>query len=136
MRSFCAMLRLDGLFAMFFKRIDGIKKIHHFTLEKHSLLQEDHKSIDSSIRKVSFLREDVTLPPSDTLPEVVLPKGLSAERQWYLYEEISPDNSKDKTCPLPSVAKPSSSARHTPEEPSLAGTSMGVPPAPKRRKQQ
>ena len=110
---------------------------HHFTQEKHSLLQGDflaQESIDSSIRKVSFLREDVTLLPSDTLPEVVLPKGLSAERQWYLYEKIRsfcPDNSKDKTCPLPSVAKPLSSA---PEAPSLAVTSMGVPPAPKRRR--
>ena len=132
------MLQLDGLFAMFFKRIDGIKKIHHFTQEKHSLLQGDlaQESIDSSIRKVSFLREVATLLPSDTLPEVVLPKGLSAERQWYLYEKIRsfcPDNSKDKTCPLPSVAKPLSSV---PEAPSLAGTSMGVPPAPKRRRKQ
>ena len=127
---------------MFFKRIDGIKKIHHFTLEKDSLLQGDflaQESISSSIRKVSFLRDDVTLPPSDTLPEVVPPKGLSAERQWYLYEKIRsfcPDNSKDMTCPFPSVAKPSSSAHHTPEAPSLARISMGVPPAPKRRRKQ
>ena len=131
-----------GFLQCFFKRIDGIKKIHHFTLEKDSLLQGDflaQESISSSIRKVSFLRDDVTLPPSDTLPEVVPPKGLSAERQWYLYEKIRsfcPDNSKDMTCPFPSVAKPSSSAHHTPEAPSLAGISMGVPPAPKRRRKQ
>ena len=43
------MLRLDGLFALFFKRIDGIKKIHHFTLEKHSLLQGDFLAQESIV---------------------------------------------------------------------------------------
>lgn len=36
-------------------------------------------------------------------------KGLSAERQWYLFEAIRPfysGDDKDIVCPLPSVAKP------------------------------
>uniref|UniRef100_A0A1X7VHP6 Uncharacterized protein n=1 Tax=Amphimedon queenslandica TaxID=400682 RepID=A0A1X7VHP6_AMPQE len=115
--------------------------IHHIMLEKNSLPHGDflaQESIDSRIRKVSLIRDDIILPP-DTLPEAVLPKGLSAERQWYLYDKIrnlSPDDSKDKTCPFHSVAKPSSTAHHTPKAPSLVRTSTGVPPAPTRKRQQ
>ena len=52
----------------------------------------------------------------DILPEVVQPRGLTAERQWYLFEQIRefcPEASKDKTCQLSSTPKPSS-ASNTP----------------------
>ena len=51
-------------------------------------------------------------PPDITeLPDIVPPRGLSAERQWYLHEQIRPfcpDDDKDSVCPLPSVPKPGS----------------------------
>ncbi len=44
------------------------------------------------------------------LPEELYPKGLSAERQWYLYqqirEHISNDQDKNSTCPKPIYPKP------------------------------
>uniref|UniRef100_A0A1X7TK47 Uncharacterized protein n=1 Tax=Amphimedon queenslandica TaxID=400682 RepID=A0A1X7TK47_AMPQE len=66
-------------------------------------------------------------------------RGYQQKGSATLYEKIwnfCPDNSNNKTCPMPSVAKPSSSAHHKPKAPSLGGTSMGVPPAPKRRRKQ
>ena len=38
----------------------------------------------------------------DELPEAVPPKDLSAERQWYLHEQIHSED-KDTVCPLPAV---------------------------------
>ena len=54
-------------------------------------------------------------------PEVIPPPGLSAERSWYLYENVRQhckgDNNKDITCPKPSGPKPHSmkapSRKHT-----------------------
>ena len=43
------------------------------------------------------------------MPPIVEPQGMSAERQWYLYDKIRPyssDKAKDLTCPLPSVPTP------------------------------
>ena len=45
------------------------------------------------------------------LPSVVPPMGLTAERQWYLYDIICPfcpGGDKDTACPLPDVPKPGS----------------------------
>ena len=47
----------------------------------------------------------------DELPPVVPPKGLTSERQWYLYDKIRRycrDECKDLTCPLPDTPRPSS----------------------------
>lgn len=44
------------------------------------------------------------------LPSKIAPKGLSLERQWYLYEQIRthiPDEvDKNMTCPKPKKPKP------------------------------
>ena len=43
------------------------------------------------------------------MPPIVEHQGMSAERQWYLYDKIRPyysNKSKDLTCPLPSVPRP------------------------------
>jgi len=45
------------------------------------------------------------------MPLVLNPKGLAAERAWYLYKHIREhlsDDSKDITCPKPTVPKPKS----------------------------
>ena len=48
----------------------------------------------------------------NNMPEVILPPGLDAQRQWYLYEQIRPfcnnELAANMTCPLPSVPKPGS----------------------------
>ena len=74
---------------------------------------------DDSVMREQLLR-DPTVIPSSSLPPVVLPIGMSSERQWYLYDKIRqfcPDECKDLTCPYPSCARPatSSSRRSTPE---------------------
>ena len=49
----------------------------------------------------------------------VTPLGLSAERQWYLYDQIRPfcpDADKDITFPLPSVPKPGRGTTPAPEQ--------------------
>ena len=45
------------------------------------------------------------------MPLVLTPRGLSAERAWYLHKHIREhvsDDSKDITCPNPTVSKPKS----------------------------
>ena len=128
-----------GYLAPHFKVIKGIKRIHHFTFEEHSLrgghLITQFTCSDSPIA-VPFLKvTNVSLP--STMPPMVPPKGLTAKRQWYLFEKIRefcPDNSKDKTCPLPEVPKPSSTC-HSPES-AMVSSSEEEPasPAEKRRR--
>ena len=118
--------------------IKGIKRIHHFTFEEHSL-RGGHLitqvTCSDSPTAVSFLKvTNVSLPSK--MPPMVPPKGLTAERQWYLFQKIRefcPDNGKDKTCPLPEVPKPSSTC-HSPES-AMASSSEEEPasPAEKRR---
>ena len=90
-----------------FKVIKGIKRIHHFTFEEHSLRGHLITQVTCSDlpTAVSFLKAtNVSLP--STMPPMVPPKGLTAESQWYLFEKIRefcPDNNKDKICPLPEV---------------------------------
>ena len=40
------------------------------------------------------------------LPEVIPMKGLDAQRQWYLFEEVAPFCSNTEVCPKPSCLKP------------------------------
>ena len=40
------------------------------------------------------------------LPEVIPMKGLDAQRQWYLFEEVAPFCSNKEVCPKPSCLKP------------------------------
>ena len=56
-------------------------------------------------------------PDPKELPSMVSPKGLSAEWQWYLHDNIRhfcPNGDKDITCPLPGVPKPGGSQPGTP----------------------
>ena len=60
--------------------------------------------------KFQLLKQPWT-PDSNELPDIVVPKSLSAERQWYLYDQIRPfcrDSAKDITCPYPNIPKPGS----------------------------
>ena len=60
-------------------------------------------------------------PDPQTLPEIVTPKGLSSEREWYLFDKIRPFcpvESQDITCPLPTNPRPTS----------RRGTPVSTPP--------
>ena len=50
------------------------------------------------------------MPDGSELPSIIQPKGLSPERQWYLYDQIGPfcpENDRNITCPFPTVPKQS-----------------------------
>ena len=102
-----------GFFSKMFRKIDGIKQYHHFSFEEEVLREGElivQKTCSDVPSGIKFLK-DAQCVFMDILPEVVQPRGLTAERQWYLYEKIRefcPGASKDKTCPLLSVPKPSS----------------------------
>ena len=66
----------------------------------------DSKGSDFNCLKAEKETKQCWSPRDATeLPDIIPPKGLDLERQWYLYEHIreycSNDESKDLTCPLP-----------------------------------
>ena len=89
-------------------KIQGIKKLHHFRFTSspgHVFVKERSDTVE---RDIDLLKEPWT-PDADTKPDVVPPKGLSPDRQWYLYEHIRPfcpPDDQDSVCLLPSVPRP------------------------------
>ena len=114
-------------------KISGIKKFHHFRVSSSSPgLVFAKQWSDSPEVTFKVLKEPWT-PAVDELPAVVPPRGLSTERQWYLYDSIRqfcPDNDMDTVCPLPSVPKPCTSREGTP----ILEPDGPASPPPKRRK--
>ena len=125
------------LFATRFKKILGIKKLHHFRfpLAERGMVYTKTRS-DGKETKFSILKVDAI--DNDELPLVIQPKGLSAERRWYLHDQIRefcPEGDRDITCPLPSFPKPLS-RQGTPEPPQLSppqSTPAAEEPPTKRR---
>ena len=124
-----------NFFATKFRKITGIKKPHHFRFtasepgEVYTKVQCD----DSAEKKETLLKKPWP-PDASELPSLVMPKGLSAERQWYLYEsirEFCPPDARDLTCSEPTIPKPGSRAG-TPavEISSVPGLSPGDEPQP------
>ena len=99
-----------NFFATRFKRFVGIKSYHHFRFvasEPGVVYARNHS--DTPKVKVNLLRG----PWSPDVNEYPIPKGLSAERQWYLFENIRvfcPEDDMDVTCPKPTVPRPNSRA--------------------------
>lgn len=93
-------------FAPRMKKITGIKKYHHFRLSSASPGTIFVKERSDSVEVEVDLLKDPWNPDVDELPPVVPPRGLNADRQWYLYEQIRPFcplEDQDSVCPLPSV---------------------------------
>ena len=117
-------------FATQFKKIPGIKKLHHFHVTssspRHVFVRERSDTVEQDI---DLLKEPWT-PDADTKPDVIPPKGLNPDRQWYLYEQIRPfcpPNDQDTTCPLPTVPRPGGSKRGTPH-PEVLPNPPATPP--------
>ena len=126
-------------FATKMKKIQGIKKLHHFCVTSsspgHVFVKERS---DTAERDIDLLKELWT-PDEDAKPDVIPPKGLSHNRQWYLYEQIRPfcpPDDQDSVCPLPSVPRPGGSKRGTPhpEEALPDPDPPASPPPPKRQR--
>lgn len=111
-----------SFFALHMRKVPGIKKLHHLRFESTKpgeVFVKEH--CDTAEYQVSLLKTHWS-PSSSTLPEINPPKGLSTERQWYLYDQIRefcPDSDKDITCPKPDVAKPTSRAATPTADPDL-----------------
>ena len=106
-----------------FKKIRGIKEYHHFNITSNCPGSVCVKLYaDSEEERMQLLKDN--WEPTFETPEVIPPPGLTAERQWYLYESICQyctAGTKDKVCPFPSVPKPGTT-RHV--SPSPASTSQ------------
>ena len=107
-----------NFFAPHLKKLIGIKKYHHFrfTSSEPGVVYVKEHADTAEVRMDLNKSSPPWVPDKDELPSVVSPKGLSAERQWYLYDHIRPfcpDSDKDITCPLPTCPNPRST-RGTP----------------------
>ena len=97
-------------FAPHFKKLPGIKKIHHFRMSSsHPGIVFTKEHSDSPEVQVNLFKKEPWSPDAIELPDIVPPRGLSAEREWYMFDFIRPfvaDEDKDVTCPRPTVPKP------------------------------
>ena len=99
-------------FQSFFKPIPGITTYHHFKMSKSEPGIVTVKEYDNSPEvKIEIFKKDVNENSfQGQQPNKIIPTGLYAKRQWYLYDEIRPfcstNLAKDMTCPKPSVARP------------------------------
>ena len=134
--------------AVSFKKIVGIKGYYHFKADAASPGKVLLRCVaDGPVTEVNILKVNSALIRND-LPPVVPPKGLTSERQWYLYDKIRRycrEECKDLTCPLPEAPRPVSSSRQsTPgidEAPELgmeielpqSDTETNAPPTKKRQ---
>ena len=98
----------------FFRAIPGISQYHHFQASKEyegEIVCKEFANSDDV--KVQILKKGINISSihSSGLPCIVTPKGLDAQRQRYLYEQVRPfyhsNLARDITCPKPTVTKPS-----------------------------
>ena len=92
-----------------FTKIPQILQQHHFDISNKNGIVNIQTKIDGEKIEVSILKKNTS--SSIEFPSLLLAKKLSAERQWYLYEQIrehvTDPNKKDKYCPKPLIPKPS-----------------------------
>ena len=133
------------LFAPHFRKFEGIKKYHHFRFlssEPGVMYAKFHSDSKEEV-KFQFLKDSWS-PGSSDFPSQIFPKGLSVERQWYLFDsirEFCPPEDRDVTCPEPTVPKPRSRAGTPAIEHPAPSTSTPVeddstplPPTAKKRR--
>ena len=81
-----------------------VKQYNHFTISASTPGSVFVKVESDSESSTSLLINHTWSPTRDNLPPVVVPSGLSLDRQWYLYNQIGqycPDNVRDVVCPRP-----------------------------------
>ena len=116
-----------NFFVTHFKRFVSIKQYHHFRfVASEPGVVYARRNADTAEVKVELLRHSWA-PDSSKYPVQITPKGLTAERQWYLYEKIRefcPVNDQNVTCPRPTVPRPNSRAGTPADEPRVEATSV------------
>ena len=85
--------------------LKGITQMQHFRFSSSSPGAVFVKSVGSAAeQKINLLKDMSWAPSANQLPQVVVPMGLSAERQQYLYDKIRefcPPEKQDSVCPKP-----------------------------------
>ena len=90
--------------SMYFQKIPNILKYHHFATSSEDPGTMSLKETPSS-RATTFnmLKSNVEVSPDD-MPNVIVPTGMSSDRQMYLFKQIrmfcEPEYA-DMTCPEP-----------------------------------
>ena len=103
-------------FQSYFTTIPGITSYHSFRFNSESPgIVFLHKNLGEEETALNIFCKAV---PGTLFPEEIIPKGMDAQRQWYLYDKIRPfctsTLSKDVTCPLPTIPRPTTpSSRQT-----------------------
>ena len=73
-------------FAPHLKNIPEIKKFHHFRcVSSEPGVVYMKQDADTEEEKINLNKSSMWLSDSNKLPGEVPPKGLSAERKWYLF---------------------------------------------------
>jgi len=96
----------------FFRKLPTISKYQHFSICASNPGEVTvRKNADAPEEIFQVLKQNAKLEALvEGKPPEIIPEGLSAKRQWYLYDNIRmhiPDQvSKDMTAPLPNVKKP------------------------------
>ena len=132
------------LFAPHFSIFEKLKDYHHFSFDssKPGVVTAKIRSDSKEVKEVKLLKDSWKPTPS-RLPPQVMPKGLSTQRQWYLYDKIRefcPEEDSDVTCPMPTVPRVQATSRAgTPavEDPAVTNDNEDdgavLPPKKKRR---
>ena len=84
--------------------LKGITKMHHFHFSRDNPGGVKVKNKASDLEQSINLLKGPWSPTQDYLPEQIIPKGLSLERRWYLYDKIRefcPEQVRDQVCPKP-----------------------------------
>ena len=84
----------------------GIKKMAHFRFSSESpgCVYIKNTTDAKSEQKIKLLKDISWQPQKSSLPNEIVPDGLSVKRQWYLYEKVReycPEEHRDSVCPLP-----------------------------------
>jgi len=91
------------------KPIPNILKYHHFILHKDNIGNVEIKETVDGNKQTIDIRKSKNINII-RFPQEIHPTGLSAERQWYLHEQvrqhIQDPQKRDEYCPLPSILKP------------------------------
>ena len=94
----------------YFDIVPQILKQHHFYFSNNNIGYVFIKTaINEPEQKINLVKNNQNLPPMYSFPTQKFSLGLSATRQWYLYEEIRAHIQnplkKDNFCSLPLVSK-------------------------------
>ena len=85
--------------------LKGITQMHHFRFVSSSPGAVFVKTVGSGAeRQINLLRNTSWAPSAHDLPDIIVPAGLSSERQQYLFEKIRefcPAEKQDSVCPKP-----------------------------------